>query len=587
MPSENFLVRDLTASAKDASLSPIHGRDEEISELQKELCQPGVKRILVTGDSGAGKTSLVIGAAQSIVGSSTGPWSEVTILDLHLNSLQADTVRISEALDALIAELEDNSRIALFVDSLGYLFDPELSKYATVKRVRHAILQNRISCIASADSEELPFLKRAIPSLLTEFRVVPLKPLSENQAFKVLNDRRQQLSADYGVDVSSGAVRAAIELTQQYMPDQVLPGKAVEVLDKACYRYQMKAQTQAKVPDWAVAASSMAHLGTKVSFYDVKRVVEEIAAVDITSDKAAQWTDEMAGWLNKKTFGQGDAIQRVAATMARMRLDFGKAGRPAGMLLFAGPPGVGKRHTIRMLAEMMLQSEGDTSIFDMADYNSKESLERLFGSTPGGRGDASNSHIFSAIRESPISFIVFRNIDAAHPLFFDILSTIASTGMIRDYLGRKVSFKRTVLVLCCDSQEWVVPKTDQDDGMIDYASRFVPPNIAKKLDGVIPFVPLGRDTLGAIVRFRIQEFQMSLRDPRPDFRIDKRVISLLVDEGDSADSGARNLQAVLTERLFTPIRKALVGNDDDRRSMVIARLLDGKVHVSVEPTRAT
>lgn len=584
MPSENFLVRDLTALAKDESLSPIYGRDEEILALQEDLHQEGVRKILITGDSGAGKTSLVIGTAQKIVGSGTDPLSADSILDLHLNSLQADTVRINEELDSLLAELENDPRIALFVDSLGYLFDPELSKYATVKKVCRAILDGRISCIASADTEEVELLKRKNSEILSGFKVFPLKPLSENHTLKVLTDRRQQLSTDYGVDISSGAVRAAIDLTRQYMPNQAFPGKAVEVLEKACYRYRMKTQSKAAVPDWAVAASSMAHLGAKVSFYDVKRVVEEIAAVDITSDKAAQWTDEMAAWLNRRTFGQEDAIQRVASTLARIRLDFGKAGRPAGILLFAGPPGVGKRHTIRMLAQMMLQAEEDTSIFDMNEYDSKESLERLFGSIPGSRGDASNSHIFSAISEPPISIVVFRNIGTAHPLFFEIVSTIASTGMIRDYLGRKVSFKRTILLMCFDSQEWVAPNKDQADGMIDYASRFVPPSLARKLDGVIPFTPLDRDTLSAIVRFKIQEFQLSLQDPRPEFRIDKRVISLLVDYANSSDSGAGDLQADLAERLFLPVRKALENDNGLARPMVVVRLLDGEVQVALEST---
>lgn len=304
--------------------------------------------------------------------------------------------------------------------------------------------------------------------------------------------------------------------------------------------------------------------------------------MDITADKAKQWTRETNTWLKKRVLGQDRAVHGLAKALAHIRLNFGRASRPAGVLLIAGPTGVGKLHTIQMLAEMTLQSEQDLSVFDMSKYDSSEAHEQLFGVTPEHQGNASISQLSAATREAPISFIVFENLSAAHPPFFDMLSHIASTGMIRDYLGRKVRFKRTVFFLCFDSQEWVAPKAGESDALVDFASQFVPPQLAARLDCVVPFTSLDREALGSIVRLSIREFQQSLNDPRPDFRIDKRVISLLTDEGLTSGAGAGPLRQMISRRLFAPIERRLAENKNGARLRVIAKLENVEIRVSIE-----
>ena len=573
------LTYDLTRAAREETIAPTVGRDEEIAELIEMLRSDEGKCVLLVGQRGIGKRALVQGLAAKAA--NDPHLSDLSILELNVGRLFSDTVRVSDMAQDLLASLQEHPSQILYIDPCIPFIDPSEPGSKLIGVYSDAIRSGAIRVIATLDLAEYVRVREAVPSVFETFSELKLEPLTKEDVSIVLESLRPEIQSKHGVMLSSSALDAAIELSRQYLSDQGLPGIAVEVLEKACERYRRKSSIQDIEEDW-LDLTSMNMMGKKVSAHDVKRVVEDMAALDIDADQVAAWTRKVYTGLKKSVFAQDEAIKQAAEAQAKAILRLGASGRPSGAFLFIGPRGVGKTHAAQALAHLVARSKNDVFTFDMSQHLTNAGLCSLFGYTPSTGGSVRGSEFDNAVKGAPIAFILLENIEHAHQDAFDALQQILDTGLLMDPTGGKIKFRRCVLILLAsypDSLE--PPRNASPEKLLELASNVVPERICNSADAIVPFVPLSRKNVEEFIRHRVQHYIKMLERQDVTLRVDSSIYGLVTKPGAGHFTGVPELKNTIRRTIRMPINDALKANEPRAGLTLYVEADKGKVVVDV------
>lgn len=139
-----------------------------------------------------------------------------------------------------------------------------------------------------------------------------------------------------------------------------------------------------------------------------------------------------------------DVVKRAVTGMAG--LQHSGAGKPKGVLFFAGPTGTGKTETAKTLAELLFGDESACIRFDMSEYGQSHSDQRLLGAPPGYVGYEAGGQLTNAVKNTPFSILLFDEIEKAHPLILDKFLQILEDGRMTDGQGNTVYFSESVII---------------------------------------------------------------------------------------------------------------------------------------------
>ena len=235
----------------------------------------------------------------------------------------------------------------------------------------------------------------------------------------------------HGVHYSTGAIRAAVQLSAKHINDRKLPDKAIDVID------EVGAAVKIQPPD-----KRKKSIGAK----DIERIVAKIAKIPprsvSTSDK--EQLQNLDRDLKLTVFGQDTAIDTLTSTIRLSRSGLGHPEKPIGCFLFSGPTGVGKTEVAKQLAHIM----GIEFIrFDMSEYMEKHTVSRLIGAPPGYVGFDQGGLLTDAINRNPYAVLLLDEIEKAHPDLFNILLQVMDHAALTDNNGKKADFRNIILIM--------------------------------------------------------------------------------------------------------------------------------------------
>jgi len=496
-PALDEFGRDLTQLAQEGTLDPVIGRTDEIERVLQILSRRTKNNPALIGESGVGKTAIVEGLAQRIIGLDV-PDNLLNrrVIALDLGSLVAGTKyrgQFEERLKVVMKEISQAGNIILFIDELHTLVGAGAAEGSidAANMLKPALSRGEIQCIGATTLDEYRKHIEKDGALKRRFQSIHVQPPSVEETISIIQGLRDRYEEHHGVDYTDEAVVEAVKLTDRYITDRFLPDKAIDLIDEAGSR--AKLLTYALPPELKsldlelkrVAREKEVAIGLQnfeeavkfreeeekfrkllddakqdwkkkqeknrpvITGEDVAYVVSKITGIPLfrLEEEESEKLLHMEDYLHKRIVGQDEAISAICRSIRRSRAGLKDAKKPIGSFIFLGPTGVGKTELARALAEFLFNTDEALIRVDMSEYQEKFTSSRLFGAPPGYVGYEEGGQLTEKVRRRPYSVVLFDEIEKAHPDIFNVLLQVLDDGVLTDSLGRKVDFKNTILVM--------------------------------------------------------------------------------------------------------------------------------------------
>ena len=290
--------------------------------------------------------------------------------------------------------------------------------------------------------------------------------------------------------------------------------------------------------------------------------------------------------IHKRVVGQDEAVRLVTEAIQRSRAGIADPNRPIGSFLFLGPTGVGKTELAKSLADCLFDDEHNLVRIDMTEYMEKFSVSRLIGAPPGYVGYDEGGQLTEAVRRKPYSVVLFDEVEKAHPDVFNILLQILDDGRITDSQGRTVDFKNTIIILTSNLGSAELLDGIQPDGSIAESARNAVmgelrrafrPEFLNRLDEIILFKPLTKETLNGIIEILMQGLRKRMADKTLKLDVTDAAKSLIIERGFDPIYGARPLKRYLQSAAETLIAKEILRGDLPAGSTLVLDAENGEL----------
>lgn len=262
--------------------------------------------------------------------------------------------------------------------------------------------------------------------------------------------------------------------------------------------------------------------------------------------------------LEKRVIGQDEAINLVSDAIIRQRAGIKDENKPIGSFLFLGPTGVGKTEVARSLAEALFDSENHIIRLDMSEYMEKFSVTRLIGAPPGYVGYEEGGQLTEKVRRNPYSIVLFDEIEKAHTDVFNILLQILDDGRLTDSQGRTVDFKNTIIIMTSNLGSEYLLKSGQDNEVMNLLKATFRPEFLNRIDEIITFKPLSKDTQLKIVSKILNLLKDRLEKENYTIDFNDILKQHVIDESYSYEYGARPIKRFIQKNIETFIAKEIL-----------------------------
>ncbi|MBQ3334523.1 MAG: ATP-dependent chaperone ClpB [Eubacteriaceae bacterium] len=289
--------------------------------------------------------------------------------------------------------------------------------------------------------------------------------------------------------------------------------------------------------------------------------------------------------IKKRVIGQDEPIEKVCDAIIRSRAGIKNPNSPIGSFLFLGPTGVGKTELAKTVAAELFDSEDNMIRIDMSEYMEKFSVSRLIGAPPGYVGYEEGGQLTEAVRRKPYSVILLDEVEKAHKDVFNVLLQILDDGRVTDSQGRTVDFKNTIIIMTSNmGSEKILDGIDADgnikpeteEAVMNSLTLYFRPEFINRIDEVVLYKPLGKDSIGQIVDLMIADLQKRLDDRQITVTLSDAAKQAVIDGGYNAAYGARPLKRYIQKYVETPLAKCILEGDLHQGDTVMVDYADGR-----------
>jgi ATP-dependent Clp protease ATP-binding subunit ClpC len=498
--------------------------------------------------------------------------------------------------------------------------------------VKPALSRGEFQCIGATTLSEYRQHIEKDGALERRFQKVIAEAPTEAETLMILKNVKEKYEEHHSVTYTEEAIEQCVKLTGRYITDRNFPDKALDVLDEAGSRSQLK---EIKTPeiltnleknldktirDKKIAVSNQDYeeasrlrdvekrvrltieIETRsweeklkadkkvVSAEKVAEVISMMTGVPLSklteneNAKLARMSDDLKG----KVIGQSEAVDKITKAILRNRIGLKDPNRPIGSFVFSGPTGTGKTFLAKMVAKHVFGDENAMIRVDMSEYMEKFNATKLIGAPPGYVGHEEGGQLTEKVRRKPYCVVLFDEIEKAHPDIFNTLLQILDEGHITDGLGRKINFKNTLIIMTTNTGQKKASEFSRgvgfgssSDTKISGASKDIvskeihkmfSPEFLNRIDEIVEFNKLSKENIMEIVDLEIKSIVPRFKDLGYKITIGKSLREKMGESGYDEKYGARPLRRLIQKWIEDPIAERIVLGEIKENDKIVLSL---------------
>ena len=616
-------------------------RDEEIKRIYNILDKYRYKNVLLVGDYGSGKRTVIEGYYKYLLDKGDNEvvykldFSE--ILKIATNPSEFDKI-VSDLF--YVAGYDVSLNMTINIDNIGELLNNNLygnAGYSFINKMIKYIDEYSLKILATATYRELKEIEENFPTLLDYFTVIKMKELTVEETSEIILSLKEHFEKEFKLKLPEGFENIISSNADRYIKDKVMPGKAENLLDEVCSYIFNKNNDNTDVKNLIDEINNkkldLSGFVDSNGYEDAVNISEEILELELKLEEVKSkrkkikvtntdllealgsilgvrmskldkdqttFLKEMPTVIKESVIGQDETVDRVVKNIRRNRLGFRKSNHSAGNFIFIGSTGVGKTHLAKQLAKYLYGSEDEMLRFDMSEYQSEIDSAKLLGSAPGYVGYKESGLLVRGLDKKPESVILFDEIEKAHPRVYDVLLQLLDEGFITGSDGKKRDATKCLIIFTSNigvksAKEMSSPlgftkdvdkkKDQKKEDIIRMAlNKRFSPEFLNRLDGICYFNSLDKETFTKILYKELDEMNVNIKSiTGKEVRITKNVEDWLLVKVESEDNGARPIIRMLQQDIEEEIANLYIEEDpiimNNKKKIINVDLIDDEIKI--------
>lgn len=625
---------NLTYKARNNQLDNVIGRDKELQRMIQILNRRSKNNPCLIGEPGVGKTAIAQGLAIKIA---TGKVpakllnKEVYLLDM--TSVIAGTQfrgQFEARMKSIIEECKTYGNIILVIDEIHNIMgsgDVDNSSNAA-NILKPSLANGEIQIIGTTTLREYRKYIERDTALERRFQPIIVEQPSITDSIAILEGIKSYYEDFHKVKISNDVIRQTVIMSEKYIHDRFLPDKAIDILDEACSRINLKnkdlydlellknelKEIQAQKEEAALADSTEDYkkaadlkmkectLQEKIDNISKKMKIKNLTIADVAS-VIEHWTkipvskiteEETKKLLNLEEnlhhniIGQEEAVNAVARAIRRNRAGLKSTKRPPSFI-FVGPTGVGKTELAKTLCYEMFGDKNSIIRIDMSEYMEGHSTAKLIGSPPGYVGYDDAGQLTEKVRRKPYSVVLFDEIEKAHPDVFNILLQVLDDGRLTDSHGNVVNFENTIIIMTSNAGSNYNANSigfgnqveNNKTKILNSLRETFRPEFLNRVDEIVVFNPLTEEQLLQIVDLMLFDTQKILADKNITMKVSIDAKKYLLQKGTDLKYGARPLRRAIQRYVEDEISDLILKSELQDGQTVTINLENDILHFEI------
>jgi ATP-dependent Clp protease ATP-binding subunit ClpA len=554
-------------------VDPVIGRVDELENIALALGRRSKNNVILVGDPGVGKTAIAEGLAYNIVNGAVPDFlKEYKVYSLDISAMLAGSKYrgdFEERFKLVIKALQKKGKTVLFIDEAHMISGAGSASNSAndlANMMKPALSKGNIKVVASTTWEEYRKHFEKDRALMRRFQRITVDEPTQEMTLQILKGIKKYYEGFHSVKIRDDALQTAIKLSVKYQTDKKLPDKAIDLIDVACSRFNLK------IADERI-------IGEREIQYELAKMIQmpEEKIMETESNNLATLQDN----LQEEVYGQDLALTEVVDKIIVAQAGLKSENKPIGSFVFMGPTGCGKTETAKALAKHLSVK---LLRFDMSEYQEKHSISKLIGSPPGYVGFEENAGLLiTQIQENPNAVLLFDEVEKSHPDVSTVLLQMMDNGFITGSNGKQADCRNLILILTTNAGANEAEKNAIGFGAQakDYSDKdlkkFFTPEFRNRLDGIITFNKLAKETMIKIVTKFVDELKAQVKDKNIKIKINKEATEWLINKGFDPKMGARPLQRVIDKEIKRDLAKKMLFGELKNGGSVNITIADDKI----------
>lgn len=528
----------------------LEAHSQALDQLVDTFSSGSRQNAVLVGGSGVGKTTIVQAFAGRLLDatgkiSSELKFRQVFILDASsLLAAAPGRGELEQLIMQVLGEAYTAKNIIICLDNAELFFEEGIGSVDLTNVLLPILEAGRLRIILTMDEQRYLQIGQRNAGLINALNRISIGPATKEETITVMQDHLILTELKRKVTYTYQALEEAYRLSERYVHDLAMPGRAIKLLD---------------------SAAGYAENGL-VTINSVQNAIEQTIGVKVGVASEQDDRDKLLhleDLIHERMINQTRAVAVVSDALRRARAGVRNQNRPIGTFLFLGPTGVGKTELAKALAEVYFGGEDRMIRLDLNEFVRPDDVSRLIAD---GADDPSS--LTAQAMKQPFSVVLLDEIEKAHPQVLNTLLQLLDEGILRDVKNREVSFRDAIIIATSNAgadriREYIdrgykIEQFEQQFFNELVTSNQFRPEFLNRFDEVVTFRPLEKPELLQVVDLILKGVNKTLSLQKVSVAVTDEAKLFLVEKGYDPRLGARPMRRVVQRAVENTVAKQML-----------------------------